>query len=183
MATTTTSTPFVMRLIGALAIDPVTYEEVEADRTATGQAMLVVVLSSVGAGIGARGLGSGTPRSMVFISALSLLAWASWALLTYQIGVRLLPEADTRADVGELLRTIGFSAAPGMLRIFGIVPGAALPAFAITAIWMLVAMIVAVRQALDYKSTARAAAVCGLGWTLALAIAVGLGLVFGPAVS
>jgi hypothetical protein len=183
MATTTAPTPFVMRLIGALALDPVTYEEVEGDRLATGQALLVVVLSSVGAGIGARGLGSGTARSMVFITAISLIAWASWALLTYQIGVRLMPEAETQSDVGELMRTIGFSAAPGMLRIFGIVPGAAIPAFAITAIWMLIAMIVAVRQALDYKSTARAVAVCGLGWALALAIAIGLGLVFGPTVS
>jgi hypothetical protein len=183
MATPTTRTPFVMRLIGALAIDPVTYEEVEADRSATGQALLVVVLSSVGAGIGARGLGSGSTQSMVFICAVSLIAWMCWALLTYQIGVRLMPEAETQSDVGELLRTIGFSAAPGMLRIFGIVPGAAIPAFAITAIWMLVAMVVAVRQALDYKSTARAVAVCGLGWALAVAIAVGLGLVFGPTVS
>ena len=183
MASTTTTTPFVMRLIGALALDPVTYEEVEADRSATGQALLVVVLSSIGAGIGARGLGSGTPQSMVFISAVSLIAWAAWALLTYQIGVRLMPEADTRSDLGEMLRTIGFAAAPGMLRIFGVVPGAAAPAFVITAIWMLAAMIVAVRQALDYKSTARAVAVCGVGWALAIAIAVGLGLVFGPTVS
>src|SRR5471032_2479427 len=183
MPTSTATTPFVMRLIGALALDPVTYEEVEADRSATGQALLVVVLSSVGAGIGARGLGSGSLESMVFISAVSLIAWASWALLTYQIGVRVLPEAETHADVGELLRTIGFAAAPGMLRIFGVVPGAAIPAFALTAVWMLVAMIVAVRQALDYKSTARAVAVCGLGWALAIAIAVGLGLVFGPTVS
>ena len=183
MATTTATTPFVMRLIGALALDPVTYEEVEADRSATGQALLVVVLSSVGAGIGARGLGSGSMRSMIFISALSLLGWMAWALLTYQIGVKLMPEPETRSDVGELMRTIGFSAAPGMLRIFGIVPGASIPAFAITAIWMLIAMIVAVRQALDFKSTARAVAVCGLGWALAVAIAVGLGLVFGPTVS
>ena len=183
MATTTARTPFVMRLIGAVAIDPITYEEVEADRSATGQALLVVVLSSVGAGIGARGLGSGSIQSMVFISALSLIAWMAWALLTYQIGVKLMPEPETRSDVGELMRTIGFSAAPGMLRIFGIVPGASIPAFAITAIWMLIAMIVAVRQALDFKSTARAVAVCGLGWALAVAIAVGLGLVFGPTVS
>ena len=183
MATTTATTPFVMRLIGALALDPVTYEEVEADRSATGQALLVVVLSSVGAGIGARGLGSGSIQSMVFISALSLIGWMAWALLTYQIGVKLMPEPETRSDVGELMRTIGFSAAPGMLRIFGIVPGAAIPAFAITAVWMLIAMIVGVRQALDFKSTARAVAVCGLGWALALAIAVGLGLVFGPTVS
>jgi len=183
MATTTATTPFVMRLIGALALDPVTYEEVEGDRSATGQAMLVVVLSSVGAGIGARGLGSGSIRSMVFISALSLIGWMAWALLTYQIGVKLMPEPETRSDVGELMRTIGFSAAPGMLRIFGIVPGAAIPAFAITAVWMLIAMIVGVRQALDFKSTARAVAVCGLGWALAVAIAFGLGLVFGPTVS
>src|SRR3954468_21780171 len=99
MATTTATTPFVMRLIGALAIDPVTYEEVEADRSATGQAVLVVVLSSVGAGVGARGLGSGSAQSMVFISALSLLVWAAWAALTFQIGARLLPGPDTRADV------------------------------------------------------------------------------------
>jgi hypothetical protein len=177
------ATPFVMRLIGAMALDPVTYEEVEADRSATGQAMLVVVLSSVGAGIGARGLGGGSPQSMVFISGLSLIAWASWALLTYQIGVRLLPESETQSDVGELLRTIGFSAAPGMLRIFGIVPGAAIPAFTVTAVWMLVAMVVAVRQALDYKSTVRAVVVCGIGWAMAVAIAVGIGLVFGPPVS
>ena len=183
MATATSTTPFVMRLIGALSLDPMTYEEVEADRSATGQAMLVVVLSSVGAGIGARGLGSGSPRSMVFITAVSLIAWAAWALLTYQIGVRLMPEATTSSDVGELMRTIGFSAAPGMLRIFGIVPAAAVPAFAITSVWMLFAMVVAVRQALDFKSTARAVAVCALGWALALAIAVGLGLVFSPAVS
>jgi hypothetical protein len=183
MATTTATTPFVMRLIGALALDPVTYEEVEGDRSATGQALLVVVLSSVGAGIGARGLGSGSIRSMVFISGLSLIGWMAWALLTYQIGVKLMPEPQTRSDVGELMRTIGFSAAPGMLRIFGIVPGASIPAFAITAIWMLIAMIVAVRQALDFKSTARAVAVCGLGWALSVAIAVGLGLVFGPTVS
>src|SRR6476661_2025270 len=180
MATTTTTTPFVMRLIGAMALDPMTYEEVEGDRSATGQAMLVVVLSSVGAGIGARGLGSGSAQSMVFISALSLIAWVCWALLTYQIGVRLMPEAETRADVGELLRTIGFSAAPGMLRIFGIVPGAAVAAFAITAVWMLCAMVVAVRQALDFTSTARAVGVCLLGWTLAIGIAVALGLIFGP---
>jgi hypothetical protein len=106
-----------------------------------------------------------------------------WALLTYEIGTRVMPEAQTRADVGELLRTIGFAAAPGMLQIFGVVPGASIPAFAITGVWMLVAMIVAVRQALDYTSTARAVAVCCLGWALALVFAIGLGLAFGPTVS
>jgi hypothetical protein len=183
MATRTIPTPFTMRLIGALAVDPVTYEEVEADRSATWQALLVVVMSSAAAGIGAFGWGNASVRGVLFISGLALLSWATWALITFEIGTRLMPESGTRADVGQLMRTIGFSAAPGILRIFGIVPGATLPAFAITAVWMLVAMVVAVRQALDYQSTLRAVAVCALGWALSIGIAVALQLMFGPTVS
>jgi hypothetical protein len=172
-----------MRLIGAISLDPITYEEVEADQGANGQALLVVLLSSFGAGIGARGLGSGSLRTMVFISAVSLVAWVAWAYLTFEIGGRLMPEPQTRVDVGELMRTIGFASAPGMLRVFGVVPGASIAAFAVTAVWMLVAMVVAVRSALDYKSTARAVAVCIVGWTLAIGMAVSFGLFFGSALS
>lgn len=178
-----TNTGFAMRLLGALALDPMTYEEVEADRSATGQALLVVVLSSLAAGVGARGFGSGSLTSVVFLSGIALLSWAAWAVIIFEIGSRVLPEPQTRVDVGELLRTIGFAATPGMLQIFGVVPGATVPAFVITWIWMLVATVVAVRQALDFTSTARALAVCVLGWVLALAIAVTLGLFFGPTVS
>jgi hypothetical protein len=177
------ATAFPMRLIGAMALDPIIYEEVEADRGATTQALIVVVLSSLGAGIGARGFGGGSLTSIVFISAVALIAWATWALVTYEIGTRVMPEPQTRADLGELLRTIGFSAAPGMLRVFGIVPGASLAAFAITAVWMLMTMVVAVRQALDFTSTMRAIGVCVLGWALAIGIAVTLGLIFGPTLS
>ena len=183
MATRTIPTPFIARLIGALAVDPITYEEVEADRTATWQALVVVVMSSAAAGIGAFGWGTGSLRGIVFSSGLALVAWAAWALVTFEIGTRLMPEQATRADLGQLLRTIGFSAAPGMLRVFGVVPGATWPAFVITQIWMLAAMVVAVRQALDYTSTLRAVAVCALGWALSIGIAVAAQLVFGPTVS
>ena len=183
MAISTNATPFPLRIIGAMALDAPVYEEVEADPAATGQAMLVVVLSSVSAGIGAFGWGRGSLRGILFVSALALVLWAVWAVLTYVIGTQLLPEKQTRADVGQLLRTIGFASAPGMLRVFGVVPGATLPAFAITAVWMLATMVVAVRQALDYESTMRAVAVCVIGWTLAFGMAVGLQLAFGQTVS
>ena len=172
-----------MRLIGAISLDAAIYEEVEADRGATGQALSIVVMSSLAAGVGARGLGGLSLANILFISTVALIAWAAWALVTYEIGTRVMPEPQTRSDLGELLRTIGFSAAPGMLRIFGIVPGASVAAFAITAVWMLCAMVVAVRQALDFTSTARAVGVCLLGWTLAIGIAVALGLIFGPTLS
>lgn len=183
MATTTAANSFLQRLIGAVSLDVAIYEEVEADRGATAQAFVVVVLSSLAAGVGARGFGGSSPVNIAFFTMVALMAWAAWALLTFQIGGRLLPEPQTRVDVGELLRTIGFAAAPGILRIFGILPGVTIPAFTISAVWMLAAMIVAVRQALDYKSTARAIAVCVLGWILAIAFAIVLGLLFGPTVS
>jgi Yip1 domain len=183
MATTTIPNTFLQRLIGAAALDTAIYEEVEADRGATAQAMAVVVLSSLAGGFGARGLGGTTPSNIAFFTLISLMAWAAWALVTYQIGGRLMPEPQTRVDVGELLRTTGFASAPGLLRLFGVLPGVTIPAFAIAAVWMLAAMVVAVRQALDYKSTARTIAVCVIGWALGIAFAVGIGLAVGTKVS
>ncbi len=78
----------------------------------------------------------------------------------------MLPEPQTRADHGELLRTIGFSSAPGLIRVLGIIPGLAGPIFSVAGVWMLVAMVIAVRQALDYKSTWRAIGVCVVGWLI-----------------
>lgn len=183
MATTTATNSFLMRLIGAISLDPPIYEEVEADRTATGQALLVVLLSSLATGIGARGFGEVSLQSVAFFSGIAILGWAAWALVVFEVGYRLMPQPQTRADVGELLRTIGFAMTPGFFRVFGIMPRATIPVFVATSIWMLVAMIVAVRQALDYTSTARAAAVCVLGWLLALAVFIVLGVFFGPTVS
>jgi hypothetical protein len=179
-------TTFPRRVMGASVLDVDTYEEVEADRGATTQALIVVLASSLAGGIGSAGFtATGAPLVPgVFIwSALALIAWAAWALLVFEIGGRLLPEPETRVDVGELLRTIGFSSAPGMLRIFGVVPVLTRPIFALTTLWMLVTMIVAVRQALDYRSTARAIGVCTLGLVVALAVAFAFGVFFGPRVS
>jgi hypothetical protein len=183
MTTTTATNSFTQRLIGAAALDVAIYEEVEADPSATGQALAVVLLSSLAAGIGARGVGGMSVVNVIFVSTISLLAWATWAVVVFEIGGRLMPEPQTRVDVGQLLRTLGFAATPGMLRVFGFLPGATIPAFAIAAVWMLLAMVVAVRQALDYQSTSRAVAVCALGWVLAIAIALTLGMLFGPTVS
>jgi len=170
-------------VIGALALDATIYEEVEADQDATTQALTVVLLSSLAAGLGSRGLGGTTWAGVIFIALVSLVAWAAWALVVFEVGARLLPEADTQVDVGQLLRTIGFSSAPGLLRILGVMSAATIPVFVVTSIWMLAAMIVGVRQALDFRSTPRAIAVCVLGWVLAIAIAMVIGLFLSPPVS
>ena len=163
------------RMIRAAKLDRDLYEEVEADTGATRQAMLVVVLSSVAAGIGSAG-GAGL-TGLLFGALSALAAWYIWAFLTYFIGTRLLPESQTEADMGQLLRTIGFSSSPGLLRILGILPGLTGIVFLICAIWMLVAMVIAVRQALDYHGTGRAIAVCLIGWVVQVVI-IGLVMMF-----
>ncbi|NOX35995.1 MAG: hypothetical protein GXO78_00505 [Calditrichaeota bacterium] len=158
----------VDRMIRAAKLDVALYEEVEADVNATGQAMVVVVLSSVAAGIGSIGV-PGRP-GLIMGAIGALIAWFLWALVTYFIGTRVLPTEKTEADLGQLLRTIGFSSAPGVLRVLGIIPGLYGLIFFIANLWMLVAMVIAVRQALDYDSTFRAAMVCLIGWFIFMAL-------------
>lgn len=153
---------FAQRMWGSARLDTAVFEEVEHDAGATAQALGVVVLSSLAAGIG-RAAG---PGAMLIEVVLSLGAWYVWAFLTYWIGTRLLPEPQTSATHGELLRVIGFASAPGVVRVIGLVPGLRGFAFLVAAVWMLVAGVVAVRQALDYRSTGRAVVVVVIGWAV-----------------
>jgi hypothetical protein len=156
---------FVQRMVGAAKFSSSAYEDVEADRGATGQALAVVVLSSLAAGVGA---GTGL-SGLVVGTVLSLVGWLVWAVLIYLIGARWFPEPGTKTDTGELMRTIGFATSPGILRVVGIVPFLTSIVFLVTAFWMLATMVVGVRQALDYKSTWRALGVCLLGWLIQFA--------------
>jgi hypothetical protein len=165
------------RMLGAAKLDVATYEEVEADTTATPQAMLVVVLANLAAGVGVwREVGIG---GLLVTTLISLVGWYAWAFVTYFVGTRFLPGAQTQADVGQLLRPIGFSATPGLIRVLGIVPGFNWFLSLVAALWMLVAMVVAVRQALDYDSTGRAVAVCLIGWVFNMVVFVVLATLFG----
>jgi len=154
--------PYFNRMLRAAKLEPALYEEVEHDQSAMGQAIGVVVLSSLAAGIGTASAGVG--RGLIMGIVLSLVSWFVWAGLTYFIGTKLLPTPQTEADYGQLLRTIGFSSSPGLIRVIGIIPGLRSLVFFIAGVWMLVAMIIAVRQALDYTSTLRAVGVCIIGW-------------------
>ena len=159
-------------MVRAAKLDVGLYEEVEADKTAMGQAMRVVILSSIAAGIGAvskTGIGG-----IVVGTIAALIGWYIWAFMIYLIGTKLLPGPQTKADHGELLRTIGFSSSPGLIRVIGIIPGLTDFVFFVASIWMLIAMVVAVRQALDYKGTFRAVAVCLIGWIVQILILVTL---------
>ena len=165
------------RMIGAAMLNVSTYEEVEADTNATSQAMTVVVLASVANGIGS--IGYGGIMGLIWGTVAALIGWAIWAGLTFLIGTKLMPEPQTRSDVGQLLRTIGFAQSPGVLRVLGIIPILGGLISLVVWVWILVATVIAVRQALDYQSTGRAVVVCVIGFFVNLVVGFMMAMVFG----
>ena len=152
---------FFNRVFRAIKIDVDLYEEVERDKSATFQAGLVVVLSSMAAGVGALQLGA---SNFLIAPVLSLISWYVWAYIIYLVGVKLFAEPQTNSNHGELLRTIGFSSAPGIIRVFGFTPELMTVTFIGSAFWMLACMVVAVKSALDYKSMWKALGVVVMAW-------------------
>ena len=152
---------FLNRIFRAIKIDIELFEEVEKDKNATFQAGAVVVLSSLAAGVGSIHLGA---SNFLIAPALSLLSWYVWAYIIYFVGVKLFGGPTTKSDHGELLRTIGFSSAPGLIRVFGVTPDLMTVTFIGSAFWMLACMVVAVKSALDYDSIWKSLGVVVVAW-------------------
>ena len=150
------------RMIGAARLDIRVYEEVEADTAATPQTMTVVVLVAAATGIGA--IAAGGLSGLIFGIIFGLISWAFWAYLTHVIGTTLFRTPETEANWGQLARTTGFAQTPGLFRIFGSIPGIGSTIYFAASLWQLVAMVIAVRQALDYRSTWRALGVVLVGF-------------------
>jgi hypothetical protein len=180
----------INRMVRAAKLDVNLYEEVEADTTANGQAFLVVVLVSLATGIGTGIAGLFIHEGIWFLWGLliglatSIFGWLAWSFIAYILGTTILKGPETQATYGELLRTIGFSTSPGVLRFFSFIPFlGGLIAF-VASIWSLIAGVIAVRQALDI-STARALVVCIVGWIIYMliiflvsALVIGAGAIF-----
>jgi hypothetical protein len=155
---------FWERILRAIKLDSKLFEEVEADQKALPQAIGVVVLSSLSVGVAS--LTREVDVSLLGNTVGTLISWFVWYYIIYYIGTNWLAEPTTKTNYTELLRTIGFASAPGLIAIIGIIPGLFNFMFLISSIWMLVATVIAVRQALDYNSTGRAIIVCAIGWII-----------------
>ena len=152
----------IERMIRASRLDINMFEEVEADTSATNQALLIVALVALATGIAS--LGTTGPIGLFVGVVLAIAGWALWAWIVHLIGTKIMPSHSTHADWGQLARTLGFAQSPGIFKVLGLVPVIGNIIFAVASIWMLVAMVVAVRQALDYTSTWRAIAVVLIGF-------------------
>ena len=152
---------FLNRLLRSTKIDPEVFNEVQKDKSATLSAAIVVLLSSLAAGIGATSLGAG---NFILAPIFSLISWFVWAYIVYFVGVKLFPEPKTKTTQFALLRAIGFSSAPGIIRIFGFNESLMTVTFVGSAFWMFACMVVAVRETLDYKSLWKALGVVIISW-------------------
>ena len=169
------------RMIRAARLDAKIYTEVEADVNATRQALLIVLLYSICSGIGfgfADLLTLGTEYFFIRMFTVlvgALVFWLLWSLITYFIGTRLFKGPETQSNYGELLRTIGFAATPGIFIIFVFIPYIGGFIYFVVWVWMLIAMVIAVRQALDF-TTGRAIGTVLVGGIIYLAIALIIGI-------
>lgn len=169
-------TLFFSRFMGALALDASAFEGIEADRHAAMQSVLVVMMVCVAGGVAAMGYGEIGIPAFVSGAIISLGAWLVWAAVITTVGTFALPEPQTRSDLPELLRVLGFAAAPGVFIALAAMRAAAPLVVIVVSLWTIAAAVLGVRQALDYRSTPRALAVCVLGWLVSVCV-VGAALI------
>ena len=153
----------IQRVLRALTLEPELYEEVEHDKSALPQALLIMFISSFATGLGTIKIGGGWGLAQSV--SLSFIGWIVMSFLIYIIGTKLFPESQTRTTIGEVIRVLGFASAPGIFRAFAFVIPSYLGALLLLIIWiwMFAAMVVATRQALDFKNTWNAIWVCVVG--------------------
>jgi hypothetical protein len=146
------------RMVGAMQANVKTFQEIEADSSAMGQAVAVIVIAGVVSLIGniwRAGIGVGVMHLII-----SIIGYALWSLIIVLVGTKLMPEPTTKADFNEGFRVIGFTASPGIFNVLAIVPFLGPLISFVIWIWMVIIGVVAVREVLDYTSTARAIVVC-----------------------
>ena len=153
----------IQRMIGAALFNRQTYEEIEADQGALGQAVAVVLLVTlcgvIGGVIGGLMQGSaglGILFGLIGGLVFGIVRWALWVTVMYVVGGKMLRTSDTETSWSELGRVMGFAYTPGVLSVFSFIPGIGGLFPVIAFCWTLAAVTVAVRQALDFESTGRA---------------------------
>lgn len=175
-------TQFFRRFVGALVLDAGTYEDIEADWHASMQSVVVVAAVCVAGGIAGTGLGLGT-AAFASGAIIALGAWLVWAATIVALGTGVLKEAQTRADIPQVLRVLGYASAPGVFVAFAAMRSAAPLVLLMVSLWMIAAAVLAVRQALDFRSTSRAIGVCAAGWMIAATVLAVFAAVFTRTVS
>jgi hypothetical protein len=151
-----------------MKLEPNAFEDVERDPTAIGQAVGVIVLAAVSAGIG--NIYWGGITGIVTTALTSLIGFLIWSLIVWLVGTKLMPEPTTKADFAETFRVLGFSASPGLLSFITIIPILGYLIMFVIWLWQMASMIVAVKAVLDYSTIGKAIVVVLIGFIINLIV-------------
>jgi hypothetical protein len=163
------------RIVGAMKLDPNAFEDVERDPTAIGQSVGVIALAAVAAGIG--NIYYGGLTGIVSGAFMSVISFLIWSLIIWLVGTKVLPEPATKADYPETFRVLGFAAAPGLASVLTIIPLLGWLLMFVIWLWQIAAMVVAVRQVLDFSTTGKAIVVVIIGFIINIVLTM---LIIGP---
>jgi len=158
---------FLNRFVRAARLDVELYKEVIADPLTLNQAWITVLIYCMAAAWGGFGGVGAVGTNIAMLT--TLIGWYVWAFFTYFAATRLFSETQTeidRMDRKTVIRAMGFASAPGVTRLVGMIPGLGSVALVGSTIWMIVASTIAVKQALNFESTYRAAAACIVAWII-----------------
>lgn len=163
----------INRIIGVLKLDVNTYEEIEADESATSQAAIVVSIVAIAGGLIGGGINAAMGGSFLgsFLQTLltAYIGWLVWAAVTYFVGTQFF---GGQATMGEMLRVIGFAQAPGILAIIPVCGSF------IGWIWSIATGFIAVRQGLDIDNT-KAIFTIIIGWVAVFIVSLIIGAILG----
>lgn len=161
------------RLLGVFALDGGAFDDIENDASALLPATAVVVLAGLARGVGAEG--PSRAAEIVGSGLTGVAVWLVAGLIIWGIGVQRM---GYTSNYPELLRTLGFAAAPLLLLVLRVLPlgAAATPVWLVAHGWALLALVVASREALD-TSTRNAVVVCLLSIATAVAVVAGMSAV------
>ena len=158
-----------------MKLDPHAFEDVERDTTAIGQSVGVIALAAAAAGIG--NIYYGGLTGIVSAAFMSVISFLVWSLIIWLVGTKVMPEPATKADYPETFRVLGFAAAPGLASVITIIPILGWILMFLIWVWQIAAMVVAVRQVLDYSTTGKAIIVVLIGFVINLIVTL---IVFAP---
>src|SRR4029453_8865861 len=167
---------FGERVVGAMRLDANTFEEIERDPTAMGQAVGVIVLAAVSSGLG--NLFRGGMSGIVGNVIIALIGYVVWSVLVWIIGTKVIPDPGTKADFAETFRVIGFAAAPGVLGIAAIVPILGYLVMLVIWLWQIAAMVIAVEAVLGYDTIGNGVIVVVIGFCVNFMVTLLLGMLF-----
>jgi hypothetical protein len=169
------------RIVRAARLEVAFYNEVEADTSLNQEALMVVILVSVAAGIGSflQGIVQGSIGAaiigLIVSAVMGVVGYYIWAYVTYFVGTNLF---HGTADVGELLRTLGYASGPRLLSVLVFIPCVGALLSLAGAIWSLVAGVIAVREALDFDTT-KAVITVIIGWVIIVVLTLMVAAVLG----